>query len=52
MGRLSTTTSRGRLSSGLDLSSIEGLASFAKSRGFEEEAKKALEPPKLLFYKE
>ena len=49
MGRLSTTTSRGRLSSGLDLSSIEGLASFAKSRGFEEEAKKALEPPKLSF---
>src|SRR3989304_5857342 len=49
MGRLSTTTRKGRLSSGLDLSSIEGLASFAKSRGFEEEAKKALEPPKLSF---
>lgn len=47
MGRLSGTTTGGRISAKKDLSTIEGLAEFAEKRGFEREAKEAVEPPKL-----
>src|SRR3990167_3218454 len=48
MGRLSSTSSGGRLKlPKLDIGTTEGLASYARSRGFEREAEQALERPKL-----